>query len=70
MINAYPDRFLFGTDEVAPPDQETYLRVYRQYAPLFSALFAGARSAITRGNYERLFDEANTKVRAWEAKNR
>lgn len=38
MINAYPDRFLFGTDEVAPPDQETYLRVYRQYAPLFSAL--------------------------------
>jgi hypothetical protein len=27
MINRYPDRFLFGTDEVAPPNQEKYLKV-------------------------------------------
>jgi len=33
VINRYPDRFLFGTDEVAPPDQAAYLRVYNQYAP-------------------------------------
>ena len=70
LINAYPDRFLFGTDEVAPPDQETYLRVFRQYAPLWSALSPEARLAVTRGNYERLFDEANKKVRAWESKNK
>jgi len=25
LINRYPDRFLFGTDEVAPANQETYL---------------------------------------------
>ena len=28
LINRYPDRFLFGTDEVAPDSQEKYLRVY------------------------------------------
>ena len=38
MINRYPDRFLFGTDEVAPPNQEKYLRVYNQYEPLWKLL--------------------------------
>ena len=35
LINHYPDRFLFGTDEVAPSSQEQYLRVYYQYQPLW-----------------------------------
>jgi hypothetical protein len=30
VINRYPDRFLFGTDEVARKGQEHYLRVYYQ----------------------------------------
>jgi hypothetical protein len=34
LINHYPERFLFGTDEVAPPNQEKYLRVYSLYEPL------------------------------------
>src|SRR5207245_6120305 len=38
LINRYPDRFLFGTDEVAPDSQEKYLRVYVQYGPLWSLL--------------------------------
>ena len=33
-----PDRFLFGTDEVAPTDQAKYLKVYDMYAPLFAKL--------------------------------
>ena len=63
------DRFLFGTDEVAPPDQQQYLRVYRQYDPLWRALTPEAQALVKRGNYERLFDAARTRVRAWERAN-
>jgi hypothetical protein len=66
LINRHPDRFLFGTDEVAPPDATTYLRVYEQYAPLWSALTPTARDKVKRANYERIFDEARRRVRAWE----
>ncbi len=66
LINRYPDRFLFGTDEVAPEDQTTYLKVYRQYAPLFAQLTPEAREKVRTRNYERLFDEARRRVRAWE----
>ena len=66
LINRYPDRFLFGTDEVAPPSQEQYLRVYNQYQPLWKLLNEKTREQVLKGNYERLFDRARLKVRAWE----
>jgi predicted TIM-barrel fold metal-dependent hydrolase len=66
LINRYPDRFLFGTDEVAPPDQQTYLRVYYQYAPLWRLLNEQACEKVRKQNYERLFDGARQHVRAWE----
>ena len=66
LINHYPDRFLFGTDEVAPASQEKYLRVYEQYRPLWSVLNKDASDKVRKGNYERLFDAARQKVRAWE----
>src|SRR5262245_56380805 len=44
LINKYPDRFLFGTDEVAPKDQKSYLKVYDMYAPLFAKLKIGRAS--------------------------
>jgi predicted TIM-barrel fold metal-dependent hydrolase len=69
LINRYPDRFLFGTDEVAPPDSAKYLSVYEQYAPLWAALSEGAREKLRKGNYERLFDEARRRTRAWEKAN-
>jgi hypothetical protein len=69
LINQYPDRFLFGSDEVAPTDQEKYLKVYRMYEPLWKLLTPQAREKVTKGNYERLFDAARKKVRAWEAAN-
>ena len=69
LINRYPDRFLFGTDEVAPSNQEKYLRVYYEYEPLWNALSPQASEAVRKGNYERLFDAARRKVRAWEATN-
>jgi hypothetical protein len=69
LINRYPDRFLFGTDEVAPKDQAGYLKIYDIYQPLLAKLTPEARAKLLRGNYERLFDEARTKVRAWERAN-
>jgi len=66
LINRYPDRFLFGTDEVAPTSQEKYLRVYEQYGPLWNLLNKDASEKVRKGNYERIFDGARQKVRAWE----
>jgi predicted TIM-barrel fold metal-dependent hydrolase len=66
LMNRYPDRFLFGTDEVAPDSQEKYLRVYMQYGPLWSLLNKETSEKVRKGNYERLFDRARQKVRAWE----
>jgi predicted TIM-barrel fold metal-dependent hydrolase len=66
LINRYPDRFLFGTDEVAPADQQHYLAVYDTYAPLLSQLTPAASEQFRKKNYERLFDEARRRVRAWE----
>ena len=67
LINRYPDRFLFGTDEVAPATQEKYLQVYRQYGPLWQQLKPEVSEKVRKGNYERIFDQARSRVRAWEA---
>jgi predicted TIM-barrel fold metal-dependent hydrolase len=69
LINRHPDRFIFGTDEVAPREQGSYLKVYGMYAPLFAKLTPEASEKVRKGNYERLFDEARRKVRAWEKEN-
>jgi hypothetical protein len=67
LINKYPDRFLFGTDNVAPTSQEKHLQVYQIYEPLWKQLTPEALEKILKGNYERLFDKSRKDVRAWEA---
>jgi hypothetical protein len=69
MFNSYPDRFLFGTDNVAPPDQATQLRVYHLWDPVWALLTPEASLKIRKGNYERIFDAARARVRAWEKAN-
>jgi len=69
VFDRYPDRFLFGTDNVAPPDQAAQLRVYDMWAPVWAKLTPEASLKIRKGNYEQLFDAARVKVRAWEAVN-
>lgn len=69
VINKYPDRFLMGTDEVAPKDQASYLKIMDMYQPLLNKLTPEARQKLLKGNYERLFDAAKTRVRAWEKAN-
>jgi hypothetical protein len=69
VVNRHPERFLFGTDEVAPPNQEKYLKVYNQYEPFWKLLTGEASEKVRKGNYERIFDEARRRVRNWEATN-
>ena len=66
VINKYPDRFLMGTDEMAPTNQASYLKILDLYKPLFEKLTPDAKQKLLKGNYERLFDAAKVKVRAWE----
>lgn len=67
LINRFPDRFLFGTDEVAPSTEAQYLRVFYQYGPLWGRLSKQASEDVRKNNYERLFDNARRRVRDWEA---
>lgn len=69
LANRHPDRFLFGTDNVAPPDQATQLAVFHLWDPILSQLTPETSLKIRKGNYERLFDAARVSVRAWEKAN-
>lgn len=66
LFEKYPDRFLFGTDVVAPDNQEKYLAIFHQYKPLWEHLSKKTSEKIRLKNYERLFDQARISVRAWE----
>lgn len=67
LLNEWPTRFVFGSDAVIPADREGYLSTYRAFAPLWERLDPEASRLVRVGNYERLFDEARRRVRAWEA---
>lgn len=69
LVNQYPDRFLFGTDSVAPTDATAYFYTYEMYAPLWAELTPEAKRKVRILNYERLFDNAQRRVRAWERAN-
>ena len=69
IIKKYPDRFLFGTDNVAPDKQEKQLYVYHLYDRLWKLVGEEVTFKVSKGNYEKLFDEASAKVRAWEKEN-
>ena len=69
ILNRYPDRFLFGTDTVAPAGPPQYFSVYEMYAPVWKGLTPEASRKVRLGNYERLFDEGRRRVRAWEKEN-
>ncbi|HVN20413.1 MAG TPA: amidohydrolase family protein [Dongiaceae bacterium] len=69
LINKYPDRFLFGSDVVAPASIDVPMAVYDIYEPLWQKLSPEASQKVRLGNYARLFDAARKKVRAWEKAN-
>jgi len=69
MLNRYPDRFLFGTDTVAPAGPSPYFAVFDMWAPVWRLLTPDASLKIRKTNYERMFDEGRRRVRAWEKAN-
>lgn len=69
FLNKYPDLFLFGIDCVAPISQESLTSVYYAWGPVWKLLTPKAKEATSKGNYERIFDQARKDVRAWEAAN-
>ncbi len=69
MLNKYPNRFLFGTDTVAPAGPAPYFAVFDMWAPIWKLLTPDASEKVRRGNYERIFDEGRRRVRAWEKAN-
>jgi hypothetical protein len=68
-LNKYPDRFLFGTDTVAPSGPAPYFAVFDIWAPIWKRLTPEASAKVRAGNYERIFDEGRRRVRAWEKAN-
>jgi hypothetical protein len=69
MLNRHADRFLFGTDTVAPAGAEPYYRVFEMWAPVWRLLTPEASEKVRRANYERIFDAGRRRVRAWERAN-
>jgi hypothetical protein len=68
-LNRHADRFLFGTDTVAPAGPAPYFAVFDMWAPVWKHLTPEASLKIRKTNYERLFNEGRTRVRAWERVN-
>jgi Amidohydrolase len=69
MLNTYPDRFLFGTDTLAPSGPAPYFAVFDMWKPVWQLLTPDACLKVRKGNYERIFDEGRRRVRAWENAN-
>jgi hypothetical protein len=66
MFNLYPDRFLFGSDVVAPAGPAPYYAVFDMYEPVWRLLTPEASRKIRKANYERIFNAGRERVRAWE----
>jgi hypothetical protein len=69
ILNKYPDRFLFGTDTVAPAGPGPYFAVFDTWTPVWRLLTPEASQMVRKRNYERIFDEARRRVREWERRN-
>jgi len=69
VLNRYPDRFLFGTDTVAPASAAAYFAVFDMWSPVFRQLTAETSLKVRKGNYERIFNEGRRRVREWERVN-
>ncbi len=68
-LNKYPDRFLFGTDTVAPASAAAYYAVFDMWDPVWRQLTPETSLKVRKGNYERIFNEGRRRVRDWERLN-
>jgi hypothetical protein len=54
---------------VAPAGPDPYYAVFDMWAPIWKQLTPEASLKVRKGNYERIFDAARVRVRAWEKAN-
>jgi hypothetical protein len=66
LIEAYPTRFLFGSDSLAPLSHESWGETAEVYRELLAMLSTETRRQVGMGNYERLIVGARATVRAYE----
>jgi hypothetical protein len=66
LIKDHPERFLFGSDALAPADRDTWNKTYASYNGLLMSLPDAVRSQLLHGNYQRLFVDARKRVRSYE----
>jgi hypothetical protein len=66
MLNKFPDKFLFGTDTVAPAGPGPYFAVFDMWSPVWKQLTPETSLKVRKGNYERIFNEGRRRVREWE----
>jgi hypothetical protein len=69
LIRKYPDRFLYGSDQLATTDFEALRKGYDVWAPLWQELGPELTSRVCKENYVRVFDQSKKNIRAWESKN-
>jgi hypothetical protein len=69
LIRKYPDRFLFGSDQLATTDFQVLRKCYDAWSPLWEELGPELTRRVCKENYARVFDQSKMNIRAWEAKN-
>lgn len=67
LIKDHPERFLFGSDALAPASRDVWNKTYASYNGLLMSLPDAARSQLLHGNYQRLFVDARKRVRSYES---
>jgi hypothetical protein len=66
LIEAFPTRFLYGSDALAPKDPASWSQTYAKYQGLMPQLSPACRARVCLGNYLDVFVAARKKVRAFE----
>jgi hypothetical protein len=66
LIEAFPTRFLYGSDALAPKDATGWNQTYAKYQSLLPQLTPACRTQVCTGNYQRIFVAARNRVRAFE----
>lgn len=66
LITRFPDRFLFGTDEIAQSGESDSFRASKLSDPPWLSFSPVVSTKVRKLNYERIFDLARHRVRAWE----
>jgi hypothetical protein len=66
VLNAHPERFMFGSDALVPLDAAAYGKTYRDYQNLRELLHPGVEEMIFNKNLKALVDRSKTNRDSWE----